>query len=131
MVNLIIYSDAPHQTIQSIRDAVASRADCRVCRVKTHQDFQRELTAALSGESLVIYFVNRPLDMVFLESVAASFMDIKMVICQTLEDDELMMKAYALSPRMVLNRWNIGAMLPHVVDSMVASIRKQHRIMAG
>ncbi len=120
MMNILIYA-APdnHQAgrqLEAIRNLVPYAAEV----VDSHTAFEKKYARCLSSAAIVVFFVSNSADLSFLEQMQNDFMDTKLLLSITAENEQLEERAFKLSPRLV-NRVNDRPMLLPMMVRGIAS----------
>ncbi len=123
-MNIIIYNDEDHTTIQAIETIGLMFKECRVIRVMDHNMFKKRLATCLAGESVIIFFINKEENMRFLESMAKYFVDIKLLIYLTRDNNRLASRAYDLAPRIVISNDSSKELLPAVLERILKQFKQ-------
>ncbi len=123
-LDIIIYDRNDHFTIKAVYNKSMMFSNCNIIRIKEHTELKRKLSLCLAGECILITYINKEKDMTFLELMQEYFIDIKLIIYITFQDNDITSRAYALSPRMVVSNNNCRELLP----ASVAKIMKNYEI---
>jgi len=124
-LNIIIYNDQDHSIIQAIKTRTLMFKNCTVTRVTDYKTFKKNLASCFAGECIIVFFINREKDMMFLESVKKQFVDIKLLIYLALEGNDIASRAYALSPRIVISNNSSKELLPEALQGILKNLIKQ------
>ncbi len=118
-VNIIIYNEDEHETIESIYNKANIFNNCNIIRIKDHTKLKYKLSSCFAGESIAVIYINKKKDMEFLELMEKYFIDIKLLIYLTIKDNDISSRAYALSPRMVISDDNCKELLPDSIEKII------------
>ncbi|MCP4717948.1 MAG: hypothetical protein GY860_00700, partial [Desulfobacteraceae bacterium] len=95
-MKILIFSRQDHKIIRKIEQAISAFDNISLEHVSDKKGFKQALGFCFAGETLVVFFVDRKKDMVFLESVGTDFMDIKLLIYFIEKDRDMISRAYKL-----------------------------------
>ena len=95
---------------------------CQICQLiltKDHHTFTKEFSPCLSGETVIVFFINNENDMKFLESIHTQFVDIKLIVDQSERKKSFQSRVLNLHPRMITNSDENSELLVGVVQGIV------------
>jgi len=124
-LNIIIYNTRYHPVIQVIKTRALKFTNCMIIQVTDYKPFKKKLSACFAGECIIIFFVTREKDIVFLESMEKNFVDIKLLIHLDIEDATIASRAYALSPRLVTDNDSCKDLLPSALEGIIKHLKRQ------
>ncbi len=123
--NIIIFNEQSHSTINAIKDRLVMFINYNIIVITDYAEFKDRFTSCLAGECIIIFFINNEKDMVFLELMKKYFMDIKLIIYLSFENKDIISRAYAMYPRMVISDDSSKELLPAVIEKIAKNLIKQ------
>jgi len=118
-MNILIYNSS-HADADAILDQqLNSISGCSLIFTKNHEHFRREFTTCFSGETLVVFFIYQEPDMAFIESLQAGFVDIKLIINLSGNNDSIQSRALKLHPRIITDFDENPDLLTGVIQGIV------------
>jgi len=131
-MKLLIYSRQDRGIIKSIEQVItALGGDINMEHARDQKEFKHASKFCYTGETLVVFFVDKKTDMAFLESVEMDFMDIKLVIYLGDKETDLIVRAYKLYPRVVTGAFDKDDLLLAAVKGILLNLMGARRIMNG
>ncbi len=129
-MDIIIYNENDHFTIKAICNRLIIFDNCNTIIIKKHTELKHKLSSCLAGECILIVYINKENDILFLELIKDYCIDIKLIIYIIFQSNDIISRAYALSPRMVISDNNSKELLPDTIEKMIKNLanQNQHRI---
>lgn len=121
-MRILIYNPYYKDVTRKVIAAVSHWQSCEVYDAPDHQSFQSAFGACLSGETIIVFFVDGDSDMIFLESMQSKFIDVKLLINHAGHDDKFYARILSLYPRMVTVTDKCALLLPEAVQGILKQI---------
>ncbi len=118
-MNIIIYNEENHASIKDIYNKVGMFEKSNIIRIKDHANLKDKLFSCVAGESIVVAYINKQKDMTFLEKMEKYFIDVKLLIYLNFKNDEIISRAYAMYPRMVISNDSSKELLPDSIEKII------------
>lgn len=109
------YKKVTLKIIESIRDLCS----CEILDAPDHRSFRTALELCLSGETVIVFFVNTEKDMTFLEKIYSKFFDVKLIVNHPDHQDQYRARILNLYPRMLTVTEECSLILPGAVRGIV------------
>ncbi len=101
-MKILTFNSQHDEIVSKIRHSTMKFQNCPVILTKNFHTFKKEFSSCLSGETLIVFFLNNELDMRFLESIRYDFVDIKLII-DISGGTQYQDRALKLHPRIITN----------------------------
>ena len=118
-MKILIFNNQNEKINQKIQYALNAYQNCQLILTKDHHTFTKEFSFCLSGETIIVFFINNKNDMDFLESIHTQFVDIKLIVDQSERKKSFQSRVLELHPRMITNFDENSELLIGVVQGIV------------
>lgn len=122
-MKVLVFNPYSKRPPQEIVDAVREFDHCQIIHTTDYIDFTRASRACLSGETIVVFYITKKQDLLFLEKIMNSLLDVKLLICRPQNSEHLSNRIMKLHPRIITTE-DIERSL-HLIPKMVAGIVKE------
>ena len=118
-MKVLIYNPYRRYITQQRINSVSGYDKCRIVPTEDLFVFKYAFNECLSGETIVVFFIENETDMAFLEDMNSKFVDIKLIVNHPDENDKFRARILKLYPRFVTVSDDCDRLLPEVVPGLV------------
>lgn len=124
-MKVLIFNPKHENITQQIADRLRGFKHCQLILTFEHLSFECEFARCLSGETIVVFFIDDNNDLSFLEKMSEKFVDVKLVINIPHHANGYYDRILKLCPRMIFTTKMYPQLLPEFVFGIVKEKCKQ------
>lgn len=121
-MKILIFNPYHQDVNHRIINAVMAFQPCRVIEVDDHPSFRTAFSNCLSGETIVVFFVENERDMLFLEAMNSKFFDIKLIVNHPDQNDQFHERILKLYPRIMTVTHECLHLIPQAVCGIIKKL---------
>ena len=125
-MKILIYADPASRRTDSQLEAIHKLVPYPTQLTTSHTAFQEAFGHCLSGETIVVFFVNSDSDLDLLEGMEKTFVDTKLLLAMAGPNDHLLRRAYRCSPRLVAQTDERPVLLPMTIQGMANEMNRNN-----
>ena len=121
-MKILIYANPIDRSVARHLDEIRDLVPYLTTVVSSRDAFKEAFSRCLSGETIILFFVNNEKDQTFLEDVEIHFLDTKLFIHLKEKNSRLVRWAHTFKPRMVVSGDDDPRLLPVMIQKSVLNM---------
>ncbi len=129
-MKVLMFNPYNENMTREIKGAIGGIEQCRLAQALDHPSFEAEFSSCLSGETIIVFFVNDEEDLLFLENIQNKFVDIKLMTILRERTPGFYDRILKLCPRVLAVSGECDRLIPEALLGLVREKIQYKRRMA-